>query len=286
MTSTSGDEAGARIDAARAARAAGDIAGAIAGYAAAALASEAAGDVALLAHALRHVGDLQFEAGDPVASAASLRKALGHYRGLGAGHDLDLANTLRGLARATAAIDGPARALDAWREARDLYAACGVDAGVVECDRRLAEGGAGTTAVIYHNPACGTSRNTLALMRHAGVEPRIVEYVQAPPSREALLALVREAGIPLRAAVREKDLPALGLPPLDPAATDAALLDLLDAHPNLLQRPFVRTPRGVRLARPSERVLDILPPIATPFTKEDGEVVAANAGPGEGGAPE
>ena len=133
-------------------------------------------------------------------------------------------------------------------------------------------------SVIWHNPACGTSRNTLALMRHAGVEPRIVEYVKTPPSREELLALVRDAGITLREAVREKDLAALGLPPLAAGASDAALLDLLLAQPRLLQRPFVRTPLGVRLARPSERVLEILPPIASAFTKEDGEVVPPRVG--------
>ena len=133
-------------------------------------------------------------------------------------------------------------------------------------------------SVIWHNPACGTSRNTLALMRHAGVEPRIVEYVKTPPSREELLALVRDAGITLREAVREKDLAGLGLPPLDAGASDAQLLDLLLAHPRLLQRPFVRTPLGVRLSRPSERVLEILPPIAAPFTKEDGEVVPPRGG--------
>jgi arsenate reductase len=128
-------------------------------------------------------------------------------------------------------------------------------------------------ALIYHNPACGTSRNTLALLRHAGVQPRIVEYVTAPPSRDELLALVRDAGIPLREAVREKDLGKLGLAPIPADAGDDALLDLLMANPRLIQRPFVRTPRGVRLARPSERVLEILPPIDAPFTKEDGEVV-------------
>jgi arsenate reductase len=128
-------------------------------------------------------------------------------------------------------------------------------------------------AVIYHNPACGTSRNTLALLRHAGVQPRVVESVTAPPPRDELLALVRDAGIPLREAVREKDLGKLGLPPIPADASDETLLALLAAHPRLIQRPFVRTPLGVRLARPSERVLEILPPIDAPFTKEDGEVV-------------
>jgi arsenate reductase len=128
-------------------------------------------------------------------------------------------------------------------------------------------------ALIYHNPACGTSRNTLALLRHAGVQPRIVEYVTAPPSRDELLALVRDAGIPLREAVREKDLGKLGLAPIPADAGDDALLDLLMANPRLIQRPFVRTPLGVRLARPPERVLELLPPIDAPFPKEDGEVV-------------
>ena len=136
-------------------------------------------------------------------------------------------------------------------------------------------------ALIYHNPACGTSRNTLALLRHAGLAPRVVEYLVQPPSRAELSALVADAGIAMRDAVREKDLAALGLPALDPAATDGELLDLLLAHPRLIQRPFVRTPLGVRLARPSERALEITPPIATAFTKEDGEVVPANVVAGQ-----
>ena len=127
--------------------------------------------------------------------------------------------------------------------------------------------------VIWHNPACGTSRNTLALICHAGVEPRVVAYVDHPPSREDLCALIRDAGITTREAVREKDLGKLGLPPIAPDTGDEALLDLLLAHPRLIQRPFVRTPLGVRLARPSEQVLPILPPLPGAFTKEDGEVV-------------
>lgn len=129
-------------------------------------------------------------------------------------------------------------------------------------------------ATIYHNPACSVSRNTLGLLRHAGIEPRIVDYRAAPPSRAELLALVRGAGIPVREAVRENDLAKLGLPPLAADASEEALLDLLAAHPALLQRPFVRTPLGVRMARPLERILEILPPLTTPFTREDGRIVA------------
>src|SRR5689334_15364059 len=124
-------------------------------------------------------------------------------------------------------------------------------------------------ALIYHNPACGTSRNTLALIRHAGVEPVVVSYLEQPPPRERILELVRKAGIPLREALRTKEPEYVALGLADPALGDDALLDAIARHPVLLQRPFVATPNGVRLCRPaSERVLEILPPIATPFTKE------------------
>lgn len=129
-------------------------------------------------------------------------------------------------------------------------------------------------ATIYHNPRCGTSRNTLALLRHAGIEPAIVEYLGDPPSRDELAALIRDAGIGVRDAIRAKEAKFLELGLDDPSLSDDALLDAMLAEPVLINRPFVRTERGVRLARPSEVVLEILPPIATPFTKEDGEVVA------------
>ena len=127
---------------------------------------------------------------------------------------------------------------------------------------------------IYHNPACGTSRNTLGLIRNAGIEPVVVEYLAHPPERATLLDLIARAGLSVRAAVREKGTPfhALGLD--DPATTDAQLVDAMLAHPVLINRPFVATPLGVRLCRPSELVLDILPaPQRGAFTKEDGEAV-------------
>ncbi|NIC43674.1 arsenate reductase (glutaredoxin) [Aquabacterium sp. A08] len=132
---------------------------------------------------------------------------------------------------------------------------------------------------IYHNPRCGTSRNVLALIRNSGVEPQVIEYLQTPPSRAELLALVAAMGLRLRDVLRQKGTPydALGLG--HPALTDAQLLDAIEQHPILIQRPIVRTPLGVRLCRPSERVLDILPnPQQGAFTKEDGEVVVDQDG--------
>ncbi|MGV3576398.1 MAG: arsenate reductase (glutaredoxin) [Devosia sp.] len=130
------------------------------------------------------------------------------------------------------------------------------------------------TVTIYHNPECGTSRNTLAMIRQSGVEPTVVEYLKNPPSRERIVELVSAAGITLRQAIRQKDTPyeALGLG--DTSLTDDALLDAIGQHPVLLNRPFVETPIGTRLCRPSEAVLDILEnPNIGPFTKEDGEVI-------------
>ena len=114
------------------------------------------------------------------------------------------------------------------------------------------------SVTIYHNPQCGTSRNTLALIRDAGIEPEIVEYAKHPPSREVLARMIADAGLTVRGALREKgDLYAeLGL--ADPALTDGQLLDAMLAHPLLINRPFVVTPRGVRLCRPSELVREIL----------------------------
>ncbi|MFZ5485986.1 MAG: arsenate reductase (glutaredoxin) [Pseudomonadota bacterium] len=136
-----------------------------------------------------------------------------------------------------------------------------------------------TDITIYHNPKCGTSRNTLAMIRNSGVEPQVIEYLKTPPSREELLALVAAMGISLRDALRQKGTPYDELGLGNPALTDAQLLDAIEQHPILIQRPIVKTPLGVRLCRPSELVLDILPnPQQGPFTKEDGEVVVGKGG--------
>ncbi|KIQ25925.1 arsenate reductase (glutaredoxin) [Xanthomonas campestris pv. campestris] len=133
-------------------------------------------------------------------------------------------------------------------------------------------------AVIYHNPACGTSRNTLALIRHVGIEPQIIEYLRDPPTRATLQALIAEAGLSVRDALRQKGTPYLDLGLDDPALDDAALLSAMLAHPILINRPFVRTDRGVRLCRPSEQVLELLPAATSGFIKEDGERVLDEAG--------
>lgn len=133
--------------------------------------------------------------------------------------------------------------------------------------------------IIYHNARCGTSRNTLGLIRNAGIEPEIVDYLASPPSKEALRALIEEAGLTVRAALREKDTPYLTLGLDDPALSDEALLDHMVAEPILINRPFVTTPLGTRLCRPSEVVLDILPDTQKgPFAKEDGERVVGDDG--------
>lgn len=127
---------------------------------------------------------------------------------------------------------------------------------------------------IYHNPACGTSRNTLAMIRNSGEEPTVIEYLQHPPSREQLTKMIRDAGLTVREAIRQKGTPyaELGLDKLH--LTDDQLLDAMLAHPILINRPFVVTTIGTRLCRPSELVLDILSnPQQGAFTKEDGEVV-------------
>jgi arsenate reductase (glutaredoxin) len=135
------------------------------------------------------------------------------------------------------------------------------------------------TVTIYHNPDCGTSRNVLGLIRNAGVEPRVVEYLKTPPSREELVDLIRRAGLTVRDVLRQKGTPhdALGLG--DPSLTDDRLLDAMMAHPILINRPFVVTDRGVKLCRPSETVLDLLtPPQRGVFAKEDGERVVDEQG--------
>nr|WP_231553196.1 arsenate reductase (glutaredoxin) [Lysobacter defluvii] len=130
---------------------------------------------------------------------------------------------------------------------------------------------------IFHNPACGTSRNTLALIRHAGVEPTVIEYLEAPPTRERLASLITAAGLRVRDALRQKGTPYAELGLDDPSLSDDQLLDAMMAEPILINRPFVETPLGTRLCRPSEVVLEILPPVTRPFTKEDGEVVIDEA---------
>lgn len=132
---------------------------------------------------------------------------------------------------------------------------------------------------IYHNPACGTSRNTLALIRNAGIEPTIIEYLNTPPSRAVLVDLIKKAGLSVRDAIRIKGTPFHELGLDDPKLADDQLLDAMLTHPILINRPFVATPSGVRLCRPSEVVLDILPlPQKGPFQKEDGELVVDAAG--------
>lgn len=130
------------------------------------------------------------------------------------------------------------------------------------------------TVTIYHNPDCGTSRNTLALIRNSGIEPEIVLYVEQPPARQRLIELIAQAGLTVRGALRQKGTPYAELGLDDNTLTDDQLLDAMLARPILINRPFVATALGVRLCRPSEIVLDILAsPQRGPFAKEDGEVV-------------
>lgn len=131
-----------------------------------------------------------------------------------------------------------------------------------------------TIVVIYHNPDCGTSRNTLALIRNSGVEPHVVEYLKSPPARPLLLEMIKRAGLTPRALLREKGTPYTELGLADEGLSDEALVDAMMAHPILINRPLVVTPLGVKLCRPSEAVLDILPDAQLgAFTKEDGEQV-------------
>ncbi|MBK3397143.1 arsenate reductase (glutaredoxin) [Methylobacterium ajmalii] len=132
--------------------------------------------------------------------------------------------------------------------------------------------------VIYHNPACGTSRNTLAMIRNAGIEPHVIEYVKTPPTRALLVQLLLRTGLSVRDVLRDKGTPFAELNLGDPALTDAQLLDAIEAHPILLNRPLVVTPKGVRLCRPSEAVLDLLPAQQGEFVKEDGERVVDEHG--------
>lgn len=131
------------------------------------------------------------------------------------------------------------------------------------------------TVTIYHNPDCGTSRNTLAMIRQSGAEPVVIEYLKTPPSRETLKELVAAMGIPVRALLREKGTPYKELGLDQPKWTDDELLDFMLLHPILINRPIVVTPKGVRLCRPSEAVIDLLGSPVGRFVKEDGEVVEA-----------
>lgn len=132
--------------------------------------------------------------------------------------------------------------------------------------------------IIYHNPACGTSRNTLAMIRNAGIEPHVIEYLKTPPTRALLKQLIERMGIPVRALLRQKGTLYAELGLDDPALTDDQLLDAMLAHPILINRPIVVSPKGVRLCRPSEQVLDLLPPQRREFIKEDGERVVDEHG--------
>lgn len=132
--------------------------------------------------------------------------------------------------------------------------------------------------IIYHNPDCGTSRNTLAMIRNAGVEPHIIEYLKTPPSRTMLTQLVARMGTSMRALLREKGTPFAELGLGDPKLTDDQLLDVMLAHPILINRPIVVSPKGAKLCRPSEEVLDLLPPQRGEFVKEDGERVVDEHG--------
>lgn len=133
--------------------------------------------------------------------------------------------------------------------------------------------------VIYHNPDCGTSRNVLGLIRNADIEPHVIEYLKTPPSRAMLRRLLARMGIPARALLRQKGTPYAGLGLEDPGLTTDDLLDAMLAHPILINRPIVVTPAGVKLCRPSETVLDILPsPPRGPFRKEDGALVIDGEG--------
>ena len=135
------------------------------------------------------------------------------------------------------------------------------------------------TVTIYHNPECGTSRNTLAMIRQSGEEPEVIEYLKTPPSREKLVEHIAAMGITPRQLLREKGTPYAELGLGDPKWSDDELIDFMLAHPILINRPIVVTPKGTRLCRPSEAVLDILPnPDIGPFTKDDGEVVIDASG--------
>jgi arsenate reductase len=132
--------------------------------------------------------------------------------------------------------------------------------------------------IIYHNPDCGTSRNTVALIRNAGIEPHVIEYLKTPPSRAMLVQLIARMGVATRDLLREKGTPYAELGLGDPGLTDDQLLDAMMRHPILINRPIVVSPKGVKLCRPSEEVLDLLPPQLGEFFKEDGERIVDEHG--------
>jgi arsenate reductase (glutaredoxin) len=135
------------------------------------------------------------------------------------------------------------------------------------------------SVIIYHNPGCGTSRNTLAMIRNAGIEPEVIEYLKTPPDRATLVRLIADAGLSVRGALREKCEPYESLGLREDRWSDAQLLDFMGQYPILINRPLVVTPLGTRLCRPSEVVLEILPaPQKGAFSKEDGEMVVDAAG--------
>jgi arsenate reductase len=133
------------------------------------------------------------------------------------------------------------------------------------------------SVTIYHNPACGTSRNTLAMIRQSGEEPEIIEYLKNPPDRTRLIGLIQAMAIPVRALLREKGTPYAELGLADSNWSDDQLIDFMLAHPILINRPIVVTPKGTKLCRPSEAVLDLLDHPVGSFVKEDGEVVTRSA---------
>ena len=133
--------------------------------------------------------------------------------------------------------------------------------------------------IIYHNPECGTSRNTLGLIRHCGVEPHVIEYLKTPPSRALLVQLIERMGGSVRDVIRQKGTPYHDLKLGDPTLTDEQLIEAMLTHPILINRPIVVSPKGVKLCRPSEAVLDLVPsPPAKEFRKDDGELVLDGAG--------
>jgi arsenate reductase len=133
--------------------------------------------------------------------------------------------------------------------------------------------------IIYHNPDCGTSRNALGMIRNAGVEPHVIEYLKTPPARALLRQLIGRMGVTARSVLREKGTPFNDLGLADPGLTDDQLLDAMMAHPILINRPIVVTPKGVRLCRPSEAVVELLPAQRGEFAKEDGERVMIQRSP-------